>query len=185
MQDINAGLFGKPNPNAPKELAQFAFLIGRWQGKGFQNRDGNKETYEMTWIGRYILDGWVIADESLVGPANNREAMFITYRSFDQTLRIWRIEALNILESTLDIQAANDLGGVQVHKDSISIQTPRTNAITREVFKNISANHFTYQLITQLIMIMLRPGLKASMSLRQIESTQARVSAINSTFSIF
>ena len=55
--------YGNPNPKAPPELSQFAFIIGKWRcdvrAKG---ENGTWQTYQATWVGRYILDGYVIAD---------------------------------------------------------------------------------------------------------------------------
>ena len=56
--------FGAPNPNAPPELAQFAFLIGRWQCESrIKMPDGQILRSSAEWIGRYILDGYAIAEE--------------------------------------------------------------------------------------------------------------------------
>ena len=57
-------LYGAPNPNAPKELAQFAFLIGKWRCESrVKERGGKFHTYRAQWLARYILEGYVIADE--------------------------------------------------------------------------------------------------------------------------
>ncbi len=57
--------FGRLHPEAPPETAQFSFLIGEWactiRSLSF---DGSSYTESSaTWIGRYALDGWAIADE--------------------------------------------------------------------------------------------------------------------------
>jgi hypothetical protein len=63
MDEID-NYFGKTNPNAPPALSQFAFLIGRWRCKAtITLANGESQEYEAAWIGRYILDGYVIADE--------------------------------------------------------------------------------------------------------------------------
>src|SRR6201995_3823830 len=56
--------FGKPNPNAPAALSQFAFLIGRWRCDAtITLANGESQKYEAAWGVRYILDGYVIAVE--------------------------------------------------------------------------------------------------------------------------
>jgi hypothetical protein len=56
--------FGKPNPKAPGALSQFAFLIGRWQCEAkVKSANGEWQTFQATWLGRFILDGYAIADE--------------------------------------------------------------------------------------------------------------------------
>ena len=61
-------VYGVPNLNASKELSHFAFLIGKWHGEGItRDEAGNcSGAYRMTWVGRYILDGYVIADEARI-----------------------------------------------------------------------------------------------------------------------
>jgi hypothetical protein len=49
--------------NAPKELEAFSFLIGKWEGVGKTKlADGRSAEFAVSWIGRYILDGTVIAE---------------------------------------------------------------------------------------------------------------------------
>ena len=56
--------FGKPNPNAPVALSRFAFLIDRWRCEAkLRSANGEWQTLPATWLGRFILDGYAIADE--------------------------------------------------------------------------------------------------------------------------
>jgi hypothetical protein len=56
--------FGQANPNAPAALSRFAFLIGRWRCEARVRLDnGEWQTLQATWLGRFILDGYAIADE--------------------------------------------------------------------------------------------------------------------------
>jgi hypothetical protein len=56
--------FGRLNPGAPAETAQFAFLVGEWHCETrFMRPDGSGYNEgEATWTGRFILDGWAIQD---------------------------------------------------------------------------------------------------------------------------
>jgi len=56
--------YGNPSPKAPAELSQFTFIIGKWRcDVRLEGEDGTWRPYQATWVGRYILDGYVIADE--------------------------------------------------------------------------------------------------------------------------
>lgn len=56
--------YGKPNPNASPELSRFAFLVGKWRREvKLKRENGTWEDLKATWEGRYILDGYAIADE--------------------------------------------------------------------------------------------------------------------------
>lgn len=55
----------RPNPNAPAELSRFAFLIGRWRFDAkFKSANEESLVFHGTWLGRYILDGYPIADDT-------------------------------------------------------------------------------------------------------------------------
>ena len=56
--------YGTPNPKATPEFSQFAFIIGEWRCDArVMGEDGTWQSYQATWIGRYILDGHVISDD--------------------------------------------------------------------------------------------------------------------------
>ena len=63
MDQINQEC-GQLNPNAPAALARFAFLIGSWRCEAkVRAATGDWQTFQATWLGRFILDGYAIADE--------------------------------------------------------------------------------------------------------------------------
>src|SRR5437867_4198696 len=63
MQGRDEQEYGRPNPNAPQELSRFAFLIGRWRCEArLKREDGVWETLQAAWVGRYVLDGYVIIE---------------------------------------------------------------------------------------------------------------------------
>lgn len=56
--------FGKPNTDAPSALSRFGFLIGRWRCEArVRLTNGEWQTLHATWLGRFVLDGYAIADE--------------------------------------------------------------------------------------------------------------------------
>jgi len=82
--------FGRPNPEAAPELAQFAFLIGAWDCQTkYLNADW--KTYsegKATWTARYIVDGFAIQDDFRGGFGEDYIAT--TFRSFDRRERQWK-----------------------------------------------------------------------------------------------
>ena len=86
-----------PNPDAPPELSQFAFLIGAWRADGKLKRDDGKwKPFTADWTARYILGGYVITDEF---HTNDTESEFqlhgATFRSYDARRKIWVMKFLN------------------------------------------------------------------------------------------
>lgn len=59
--------FGKLNPDAPKETADFATMIGKCHCKSEnRNPDGTwNEAIDMTWTFKYIMNGMGVQDETL------------------------------------------------------------------------------------------------------------------------
>jgi len=71
MPEIDNG-FGKPNPNAPAEFARLAFRIGRWRSEAkLKLAKRELQIFEAPWLGGYILDGCVIADDPMTDPAGS------------------------------------------------------------------------------------------------------------------
>lgn len=151
MRKVDLEAYGTPNPNAPKELAQFAFLIGTWRGEGTSwNEDGTSSPYQMKWVGRYILDGYAIADEArILDEEGELKSIFISYRFYDRDRKRWIIEAFNVLESTIVHKSPHDPEAVQVSGTSIKLMVRwpnQPNVIGRESFIVRTADHFTYRL---------------------------------------
>lgn len=59
--------FGLANPDAPKEVMDWAPLIGECACRSVsRNPDGSwQDTVDMTWRFKYILNGWAVQDETL------------------------------------------------------------------------------------------------------------------------
>lgn len=56
--------FGRPHPEAPPELAQFAFMIGEFDCVDrIRQADGSYVTFPAIWNARYFLNGHGIQDE--------------------------------------------------------------------------------------------------------------------------
>ena len=83
VTDPSKTLYGERSPRAPRELDVFAFLIGKWDGRGRTRLpDGKVAEYPVAWVGRYILDGTAIADE-VHGPyPDGTPSLGITFRQY-------------------------------------------------------------------------------------------------------
>ncbi len=101
--------FGAPNPLAPAALSHFAFLIGKFRCHAkIKSPDGNWQTYDASWTGRYILDGYAIADEyRMTSPAGDLIVLGVNFRSYSPAQRAWNIKWLNALTGDwLDLASA-------------------------------------------------------------------------------
>jgi hypothetical protein len=122
--DLAHAKYGKPNPHAPRELSQFAFLIGQWRCESqVKGQDGVFRTYSATWVGRYILDGYVIADEfRQMGPAGELLQLGQNYRSYNTDKNTWIMKWHDALASTWLDLGPDELGGVQMNDTSITFK---------------------------------------------------------------
>ncbi len=142
--------FGRPNPNAPAALSRFAFLIGRWQCEA-KVRSANAEwqRFEATWLGRFILDGYAIADEYRMTDSSGRLiALGMNFRTYDAAKQNWNLKWLNALTGKWTDLAPSELGGVRFDGQSIiyAFKEPvAAHAYTRATYTNISKTHFTWR----------------------------------------
>lgn len=142
--------FGKPNPNAPGELSRFAFLIGRWRCEAkIKSANGEWQTFQATWVGRYILDGYAIADEyRMTGPSGELMVLGANFRVYDTSKRTWNIKWLQALDGTWWDLAPEELGGVSFDDQSViySFREPTgARAYQHVTYTNISKTHFTWR----------------------------------------
>jgi len=113
--------FGKPNPDAPAALSRFAFLIGRWRCEAkVRSANGEWQTLEATWLGRFILDGHAIADEyRMIGSSGDLIVLGMNLRTYDASKQMWNIKWLNALAGTWVDLGPEELGGVRFDGQSI------------------------------------------------------------------
>ena len=146
----NENEYGKPNPKAPPELSQFAFLIGKWRGEAkLKREDGTWESLKASWEGHYILDGYAIADEyRMTTPAGGLLVLGLNLRSYDVKKKAWNLKWLNALDGTWTDLGSEELGGVVADEQAISYRMKEPvarHAFTRATYTNISADHFTWR----------------------------------------
>lgn len=90
LASAESGRFGRLNPAAPPQTAQFAFLIGVWDCKTkFLTPQGNHAEASATWTGRYILDGWAIQDDWVSRRPDGTEFHGTNIRSFNPETKKW------------------------------------------------------------------------------------------------
>jgi hypothetical protein len=142
--------FEKLNSNAPVALSRFAFLIGRWRCEAkVRSANGEWQTFKATWVGRFILDGYAIADEyRMTGSSGELIVLGMNLRAYDATKQIWNIKWLNALAGTWVDLGPEELGGVRFDGQSIiyAFKEPvAAHAYTRATYTNISKTHFTWR----------------------------------------
>ena len=114
--------YAERNPDAPNELDAFSFLIGKWQGKGRARLgDGKFAEFDVSWIGRYILDGTAIADELHSLAPDGSPYLGISLRQYDAKRKTWIIEYLNVSSSFLRRQVNADSGSVTIDGPIVTV----------------------------------------------------------------
>ena len=142
--------FGQVNPNATAELSRFAFLIGRWRCEArVRAADGEWQTLQATWLGRFILDGYAIADEyRMTGASGELMVLGLNLRAYDATKHAWNMKWLNALGGIWVDLGSDELGGVTFDGPSIIVvlkEPVAAHAYTRATYTNISDTHFTWR----------------------------------------
>jgi hypothetical protein len=147
MSDPSITTYGEKNHGSPQELNVFSFLIGKWVGKGRTKLENGKfAEYDVTWIGRYILDGTAIADE-LHGPApDGSPYLGISLRQYDAQRRTWIIEYLNVSNSFLRRQVNRESGSVLVSGRNVTVTSQSPGVVVHERYQVENDNTFVYRL---------------------------------------
>jgi len=141
--------YGKLNPKAPPELSQFAFIIGKWRCDArVKGEDGRWQPYQATWVGRYILDGYVIADEyRMTNPTGELIVHGMNFRCYSAERKTWVMRWLSATGAFWLELGPEKLGGVRVTPDTITfniIDSFAPDALTRVTFSNIAESRFTW-----------------------------------------
>ena len=142
--------FGTLNPNAPAALSRFAFLIGNWRCEArVRVADGEWQTLQGTWRGRFILDGYAIADEYRMTSASGELIVLgVNLRTYDAATQTWNMKWLNALAGTWVDLGPEELGGVSFDGHSIiyALREPvAAHAYTRATYTTNSETHFTWR----------------------------------------
>jgi hypothetical protein len=139
--------YGERNAAAPKELGEFAFLVGKWNGvANVRLEDGRDAEFQWIWIGRYVLDGMAIADELHVAGSDGSEYLGITLRQFDAAKRSWIIEFLNVSANFVRRQVNPRTGSVEREEGAIVVESRSEQAISREFYRVSGDDRFDYSI---------------------------------------
>ena len=154
-QELLDPVFGKLSPDAPPELATFAFLIGSWQCNArIKSTSGDWQRLEAQGLGRFILDGHAIADEYRMTTFSGELIVLgMNVRTYDAAARTWCIKWLNALNGTWTDVVSQELGGVLIHRNngsssSISYAFKEPTAphpFSRATYTTHSPTHFTWK----------------------------------------
>ena len=141
--------FGSAHAKAPAELSRFAFLIGRWRCDArLEIADGKWQTFQARWVGRFLLDGYAIADEYRMTSASGELIVLgMNFRTYDAAHRRWNVRWLNALAGTWTNLVSEEFGGVRFDGRSIvyAFHEPvAAHAYTRATYTNITETHFTW-----------------------------------------
>jgi hypothetical protein len=137
--------YGQRNPRAPRQLALFSFLVGRWSGVGKALLpDGGHAQFELTWIGRYILGGMAISDEIHSLAPDGSPYLGISLRHFDAAQGAWIIEYLNVSNSFLRRQVNPESGSVSEDAGAVVVICEDGQTRIREFYRVSDQDHFTY-----------------------------------------
>jgi hypothetical protein len=137
--------YGKKSTQAPSQLDLFSFLVGKWKGIGNTKLpDGSTATFEVTWIGRYILNGMAIADEFHSLTPDGRPYLGISLRSFDIQHDCWIIEYLNVSNSFIRRQVNPQSGSVRRSGNAAVVISEDGQMKIRETYGVENQSHFTY-----------------------------------------
>ena len=139
--------YGERNARAPAELETFAFLVGKWHGAGeTKGPDGSPVQFEMTWIGRYVLDGMAIADELHGAAPDGKPYLGITFRHYDASQHSWIVEYLNVTGSFLRRQVNPRSGSLSVQGDTVVVTSEDADTRIRESYRLSGRDRFTYSM---------------------------------------
>jgi hypothetical protein len=142
--------FGQVNSKAPAELSRFAFLIGKWRCDArLKLDDGEWQAFRATWNGRFILDGYAIADEyRMTGSAGELIVLGLNFRTYDAAKQVWNIKWLNALAGSWTDLGTQELGGVKFDGQSVIYifkEPVAGHAYTRATYTSVSKTRFTWR----------------------------------------
>jgi hypothetical protein len=147
QMDPSKTTYGERNPNAPKELEVFSFLIGKWQGTGKTRLPDGKvaEFGGLSWIGRYVLEGTAIAVEMHAAYPDGRPGLGFTFLQYDARRKTWVVEFLNVSDAFLRKQVNGSSGAVHVDGRTVTVVSEGPTA-SREHYLVVDQNNFVYHL---------------------------------------
>lgn len=137
---------------APKEGAQFDFLIGQWEvvAKPLAKTLGQKihgvQKLPGVWKAWRALDGWGIEDElRLTDPSGNPRLLAHTVRFYDSNVHKWALNAIDVYKAVTSASTA-ELKGKDMVSNGQGKEAEGGAYLSRASFTKITAQTFTYRL---------------------------------------
>ncbi len=132
--------YGRPNPAAPSELAQFNFMIGRndCSEQRRNGEDGSWSNTRRTWDARYTLNGYGIIDSGSSGATVSTNV-----RVFDEAAGLWNVTFFSMPTYSSGTWSGNRVG------ERIVLKRPQlapggAAGFSRLTFFNISEGGFEW-----------------------------------------
>lgn len=147
MNDPSKTTYGDESASAPPQLKTFAFLIGKWDGKGKTTlENGHVAEFPVTWIGRYVLDGTAVADEVHSVDPEGSPYLGISFRQYDPVRASWIIEYLNVSYSFLRKQVNTGTGSVSVNGKTVTVSSEAPGVSIREHYHVPDRDRWVYRM---------------------------------------
>jgi hypothetical protein len=140
--------YGARSPTAPAELDLFAFLIGKWEGTSkVRMPDGTMgDGGKVTWIGRWVLDGSAIADETHSLMPDGAPGIGVTLRRYDGQARAWTVEFINVPANFIRRQVNPRSGSVKRQGDTVVVEAADGVSLARESYEVSGRDRFVYRI---------------------------------------
>ncbi len=133
--------FGRPNPQAPSELAQFAFMIGKnnCSEERLNSASGEWERSERTWDAHYFLNGYGIFDSGKSTSSVNSNA-----RIFDTVSNQWQVTFFSMPVYGSGVWKGGLEGNNIVLKQAQKAPGTQLDGFSRLTFSNIGKEGFDW-----------------------------------------
>lgn len=140
--------FGRPNPAAPGELADFAFFIGVFDCQDSRfGTDGSTVRFPAIWNGKYFMNGHGIQDQYWAPGFYTSNI-----RLYDEREGIWKVTFFSEPGYSTGTWTGNKSGNTSGHKSGQDIVLTRettqpdgTKTLSKLTFYEISAAGFRWR----------------------------------------
>ena len=131
---------GRPNPDAPGALADFAFMIGSFACHDARRLpDGRMQEFDAVWSARYFLNGHAIQDQYWA------QGFYTSnIRQFDEGAGVWRVHYVSEPGFTTGVWSGTREGGTITLTREIP-QADGSVIVSRLTFSDISDGGFDWR----------------------------------------
>ena len=131
---------GRPNPDAPEQLADFAFMIGSFACHDARRLpDGSMQEFDAIWTAHYFLNGHAIQDQYWA------QGFFTSnIRQFDESAGEWRVHYVSEPGFTTGVWSGTREGDTITLTRDIP-QADGNVIVSRLTFANVSDSGFNWR----------------------------------------